>query len=94
MQTDRYTFYMDQTKEAARLRSIGEEYYEACFGYELSVCSGRTKEGEPVPINKEEHTKVNAHARKMFRTLCSKHQLTNRQMMKALRYARRSDDVR
>jgi len=26
--------------------------------------------------------------------LCSKHQLTSKQMMKALRYARRSDDVR
>lgn len=83
---------MDQTREIDRLRSIGEEYYETCFGYDLSVCSGRTKEGEPVPINDNERTRVNAHAHKLFRVLSRKHQLSNKQMMKALRYARRDEN--
>lgn len=82
---------MDNTRQIEWLRGIGKEYYEVCFGYDLSVCSGRTKEGEPVPINGKERTKVNGHAHTTFRRFCQKYQLTNKQMMKALRYARRDD---
>lgn len=74
------------------LRKIGKSYYEACFGYELSVCSGRTKEGLPVPISIQERTKVNANARTLFDRMKQQHQLSNKQMMKALRYARREED--
>ena len=80
---------MDSSREMERLRSIGDEYYEACFTNDLSVCSGRTKEGKPVPINRTETTKVNTYAHKKFRVLCEKYQLSNKEMMKALRYSRR-----
>ena len=80
---------MDHEREIEWLRSIGKSYYEACFEYDLSVCSGRTKEGKPVPINPTETTKVSTHANKLFHKLCGKHHLSNREMMKALRYARR-----
>ena len=87
-QSNRYTFHMDQTRETNRLRSIGEEYYNTCFEYDLTVCSGRTKEGKPVPIDDGERIRVKDHAYRIFQKLCAKHQL----MMKALRYARRDEN--
>jgi len=75
------------------LRAIGDEYRMKCNRYRLTVCSGRTSKGIPIPINKEELTKVSTYASKMFRWSCKRYQLTNQQMMKALRYSRRGKDA-
>lgn len=75
------------------LRAIGDEYYTKCNQYRLSVCSGRTNEGVPIPVNKNELVKVSTYSSKTFRWSCRKYQLSNQQMMKALRYSRRDKDA-
>lgn len=88
---NRYTFIMVHIRETERLRMIGKVYYDRCYQYELSVCSGRTKEGEPVPIDDRERSQVNTNSRKLFEHVRELHGLSKKEMMKALRLARGGD---